>query len=335
MNLLLVLLFFTTKTLCNDAPLIQMGTKGQLQGQIITVLGVNMTEYLGVPYAHPPTHFYRFRPPCEFQNDHYWNNTYYAVHPANGCPQNIRKMGFSPYDDSNPKITNESCLKFNMWVPKSNDGRKMPVIVFFHGGSWTVRTASADKFNGSVLALKTKSIVITANFRLGFFGFAYLNNSDDIRGNMGLLDQQAMLKWINKHIEKFKGDKDSVTIFGTSSGAASVAAHLFSDGSKPYFHRGIMSSGTITQNMLTVSASIADANTRSVAKKVNCTSDKNSSITTDDDIAKCLKDKTVEELLEATKGVMAKGQMPTPFPFMPINNDTVFFNGSFKEMFKK
>uniref|UniRef100_A0A0K0FSX9 Acetylcholinesterase (inferred by orthology to a zebrafish protein) n=1 Tax=Strongyloides venezuelensis TaxID=75913 RepID=A0A0K0FSX9_STRVS len=330
--LFFILLIFITKAFCYDGPKIKFG-KGTLRGKNIKVLGVKITEYLGVPYAHPPIGFYRFAPPCEFQNDHYWNGIYNAVYLADACPQIIRVLNFSGYDSANPTNgTVESCLKFNMWVPK--DKQNMPVIVFFHGGSWTVRTASADKFNGSVLALKTSSIVIAANFRLGFFGFAYLKNSSQIQGNMGLLDQQAMLKWINKHIHLFNGNNKSVTIFGTSSGAASVAAHLFSNGSRPYFHRGIMSSGTITQMMLTVSTRIADNNTRTVAEKVNCTSKANSSITTDDLIAECLKNRTVTELLEATKNVSAKGQMPTPFPFMPINNDTVFFNGSIEDMYK-
>uniref|UniRef100_A0A0K0FDR2 Acetylcholinesterase (inferred by orthology to a zebrafish protein) n=1 Tax=Strongyloides venezuelensis TaxID=75913 RepID=A0A0K0FDR2_STRVS len=320
------------KTFCHNGTEIKFGN-GTLKGMNLNVLGKDMDVYFGVPYARPPIGFYRFASPCEFQNDHYWNGTYNAVHLADACPQIIRVMNFSGYDSANPTNgTIESCLKFNMWVPKGE--KNMPVIIFFHGGSWTVRTASADKFNGSVLALKASSIVITANFRLGFFGFAYLKNSEKIRGNMGLLDQQAMLKWINKHIHLFNGNNKSVTIFGTSSGAASVAVHLFSNGSRPYFHRGIMSSGTITQMMLTVSTRIADNNTRTVAEKVNCTSKANSSITTDDLIAECLKKRTVTELLEATKNVSARGQMPTPFPFMPINNDTVFFNGSIKDMYK-
>uniref|UniRef100_A0A0N5BSY8 COesterase domain-containing protein n=1 Tax=Strongyloides papillosus TaxID=174720 RepID=A0A0N5BSY8_STREA len=331
MKLFLILLFSITKTLCYSGPNITFG-RAILQGKNITVLGENMTEYLGVPYAHPPIDFYRFAPPCEFNDTVYWNNTYYAVHLADACPQIIRMMNFSGYDDANPKNSSESCLKFNMWVP--NGGENMSVIVFFHGGSWTVRTASVDKFNGSVLALKTKSIVIAANFRLGFFGFAYLSNSSRISGNMGLLDQQALLKFINKNIYKFNGDNTSVTIFGTSSGASSVAAHLFSEGSKPYFKRGIMSSGTITHFMSTVSTTIADNNTRSVAKKVNCTKDENSSITTDDEIAECLKRVNVTLLLKAARNVSAPGQFPTPFPFMPINKDTVFFNGSIKDMYK-
>ncbi|CEF61701.1 Acetylcholinesterase, partial [Strongyloides ratti] len=305
---------------------------GEIVGQNITVLDEEITEYLGIPYAQQPTHFWRFQPPHELEKNRF-NVTYNAVHKGEGCPQNIRVMGFEGYDASNPKNgTDESCLNLNMWVP--NNEEKMPVIVFFHGGSWTVRTGSADKFNGSVLALKTKSIVVVPNFRLGFFGFAYLSGEDGIPGNMGLLDQQMVLRWINRTIENFNGDKNEVTIFGTSSGASSVAAHLFSNNSKPLFKRGIMSSGTITHFMSTVSTKIAEANTKTVSKKVGCIKEESGETLNNKEVLECLRNKTVEDLLKATINVSAPGQMPTPFPFMPIDNDTVFFNGSIKDIFK-
>uniref|UniRef100_A0AAF5DPN0 Carboxylesterase type B domain-containing protein n=1 Tax=Strongyloides stercoralis TaxID=6248 RepID=A0AAF5DPN0_STRER len=324
-----------------------------------------MTEYLGVPYANPPIGPYRFVAPTELIENR-TNETYYAVHLADACPQIIRIMNFSGYDSSNPKNgTTESCLKLNMWVPENNE--TMPVLVFFHGGSWTVRTGSVDKFNGSVLALKTKSIVVVPNFRLGFFGFSYLSGENGISGNMGLLDQQMVLKWINRTIDKFNGDKSKVTIFGTSSGGSSVTAHLFSNNSKPLFKRGIVSSGVITHFMNTVSPIIAEINTLNVSVKVNCT-DKtvfnqtiinqnitnatsyysnitnlmlyykyiiNTTAINNTAIIKCLQNKTVTELLNATIGVRAVGQLPTPFPFAPINNDTVFFNGNINKMFKE
>ncbi|CEF61689.1 Acetylcholinesterase, partial [Strongyloides ratti] len=162
---------------------------GTIVGTKITVLGEEMTEYLGIPYSQIPMHSWRFQPPHELNKDQF-NGTYYAVHQGKGCPQHTRIMGFEGYDSLNPKEIDENCLKFNMWVPK--DEGNMPVIVFFHGGSWTVRTGSIDRFNGSVLALKTKSIVVVPNFRLGFFGFSYLSGEDGISGNMGLLDQQMV-----------------------------------------------------------------------------------------------------------------------------------------------
>ncbi|CEF61715.1 Acetylcholinesterase, partial [Strongyloides ratti] len=143
-------IFLFNLVTCYDGDPIQ-SYYGTIVGTKITVLGEEMTEYLGIPYAQIPMHSWRFQPPHELNKDQF-NGTYYAVFKSEGCPQNIRVMGFDGYDASNPKNgTDENCLKLNMWVPK--DQQNMPVIVFFHGGSWTVRTGSADKFNGSVLAL--------------------------------------------------------------------------------------------------------------------------------------------------------------------------------------
>uniref|UniRef100_A0AAF5DR20 Carboxylesterase type B domain-containing protein n=1 Tax=Strongyloides stercoralis TaxID=6248 RepID=A0AAF5DR20_STRER len=261
------LIFLITPISCYDGPKIRT-YYGKFVGKKITVLGEKMTEYLGIPYAFPPIGPLRFKKPREINKNHF-KKTYFAVHQGDACPQIIRVMNFSGYDDSNPTNgNNENCLKLNMWVPKSK--KKMPVLVFFHGGSWTVRSGSVDKFNGSVLALKTRSIVIVPNFRLGFFGFSYLSGKNGISGNMGLLDQQMVLKWTKRTIKKFNGNRSKVTIFGTSSGGSSVLAHLFSNNSKPLFQRGIVSSGTITHFMSTISPTIAEINTLNVSVMVNC-----------------------------------------------------------------
>ncbi|CEF70611.1 Acetylcholinesterase [Strongyloides ratti] len=316
MFFLIIILYILPQSLCKIIDKVET-PYGNISGTEINVLGEKITEYLGVPYAYPPKNNYRFKKPVELKKPS-WNGTYNAITLANACPQIVRFMNFSGYDASNPKnATNEECLQFNMWVPK---GKNLPVLVFFHGGSWTLRTASVDKFNGSVLALKTKSIVVTPNFRLGFFGFAYLGNGSKISGNMGLLDQQMMLKWINMAIEPFGGDKNKVTIFGTSSGASSVAAHLFSEASKPYFIRGIMSSGTITHFMSTISPKLAEANTRNVSTQLGCNGD-------DNKILECLQSKSVNELLIAASKAKQPTQPPIPFSFIPINCDDVFFKG--------
>ena len=90
------------------------------------------------------------------------------------------------------------------------------------------RTSIANfnaNYNGTGLveASDKNVIIVTFNFRVGPYGFLA---SEDVRRdgdlNAGLLDQRQAMSWIQKHIGKFGGDPDKVTIFGTSSGAGSV-----------------------------------------------------------------------------------------------------------------
>lgn len=64
-----------------------------------------------------------------------------------------------------------------------------------------------------------------------FLGFLNLG-IEECPGNFGLLDQRAALIWVKKHIKKFSGDPNNVTICGESAGSASVSYHLLSPLSK-------------------------------------------------------------------------------------------------------
>lgn len=84
---------------------------------------------------------------------------------------------------------------------------------------------------------------MTINYRLGALGFMSLPAAN-VTGNYGLLDQQMALKWIQRHISAFGGDRKRITLMGWSAGAASVGLHMLADSSKGLFHRAIMMSGT-------------------------------------------------------------------------------------------
>jgi para-nitrobenzyl esterase len=58
------------------------------------------------------------------------------------------------------------------------------------------------------------------------------------------LDQIQALKWINKNVEYFGGDKNNVTIFGESAGGLSVTILPLIEGSKGLFKRIISQSGS-------------------------------------------------------------------------------------------
>lgn len=52
------------------------------------------------------------------------------------------------------------------------------------------------------------------------------------------------LRWVKENIRSFNGDPEKVTIFGASSGGASVGLHLLSNMSKNLFHRAILQGGS-------------------------------------------------------------------------------------------
>ena len=47
--------------------------------------------------------------------------------------------------------------------------------------------------------------------------------------NLGLLDQQFALKWVQENIHLFGGNKDNVTIWGLSAGGGSVLNHVIAN----------------------------------------------------------------------------------------------------------
>lgn len=90
--------------------------------------------------------------------------------------------------------------------------------IFFFGGS--------DNYEATYF-LDKDVIFVTVNYRQGILGFLTTADSE-ASGNFGLKDQRLALKWVQENIEFFGGDKNRVTLFGISSGSASVHFHTLS-----------------------------------------------------------------------------------------------------------
>ena len=76
-------------------------------------------------------------------------------------------------------------------------------------------------------------VFVEFNYRVGLWGFlASEKVRDDGDLNVGLLDQRAAMKWVQKYISHFGGDPDHVVIHGASAGAGSVALHLTAYGGR-------------------------------------------------------------------------------------------------------
>ena len=76
---------------------------------------------------------------------------------------------------------------------------------------------------------------------IGFLSF----DTDDVPGNAGIFDQIESLRWVQKHIKYFGGNKDLVTIAGESAGSASVSILLLAKQAEGLFHRVIGESGSV------------------------------------------------------------------------------------------
>jgi len=154
-------------------------TTGLLHGTRRTVLGKEVHNYLGVPFARPPIGPLRFKKPIALEP---WNGTYYAVKQPNTCyqehfvsfPEFRGEMMWNP----NTNIS-EDCLYLNMWVPKTKTRKtNMPILIWIYGGGYMAGTATLDIYNGEILAAENSVIVVGIQYRVGSFGFLYYGNED-------------------------------------------------------------------------------------------------------------------------------------------------------------
>ena len=141
----------------------------------------------------------------------------------------------------------ENCLNLNIYAPTITTQKKLPVMVWIHGGGFISGANSLPMYDGAKLAEATNTVVVSINYRLGALGFLRLTDVTDgvitSHGNEGLEDQITALTWIQQHIEQYSGDRHQVTLFGESAGAMSIACLLVMPTAKGLFHRAILQSG--------------------------------------------------------------------------------------------
>jgi para-nitrobenzyl esterase len=197
--------------------------------------------FKGIPFAAPPVGTLRWKAPQPVVP---WPGVKNASTFGRQCMQQPYPAG-SPYASA-PQPMGEDCLFLNVWTT-ATAGAKRPVMVWIHGGGWTRGSGSTPTYDGAVLA-KKGVVVVTANYRLGVFGFlahSELTRESATRasGNYAILDHIAALRWVQKNIAAFGGDPSRVTIFGESAGSWSVNVVQASPLAKGLFHRAIGESG--------------------------------------------------------------------------------------------
>jgi para-nitrobenzyl esterase len=217
---------------------------GKVQGYEQGAISV----WKGIPFALPPTGERRFRAPQPLEP---WTGVRQATTFSPMAPQvpamgerMVGAMGAERAVDQRPM--SEDCLYLNIWSPGA--GHEMrPVMVYIHGGAFTLGSASDPWYDGTSFAANHNLVVVSLNYRLGILGFVSVQ---DLAGaeagytaNCALLDQTAALEWVRDNIVAFGGDPDQVTVMGESAGAMSIGALLGMPAARGLFQRAILQSG--------------------------------------------------------------------------------------------
>ena len=195
-----------------------------------------LSVYRGIPYAAPPTGDLRFRVARPHPG---WDDVLDCEAFGTIAPQIPNEaldgmLGLAPQEQS------EDCLFLNVWTPAADDAAR-PVMVWIHGGAFTIGSGSEGLYSGAILAARGDVVVVTINYRLGALGFLHVPSLGE--SNFGMRDQVAALRWVRDNIAAFGGDPANITIFGESAGGMSVASLMGSPEAQGLFHKAIPQSG--------------------------------------------------------------------------------------------
>ncbi|MFW9823484.1 MAG: carboxylesterase/lipase family protein [Candidatus Thorarchaeota archaeon] len=200
------------------------------QGKIKGYERDGIKKFKGIPYAEPPVGELRFKPSIPKKP---WIGVLDCTKFGPVVPQ--RDSFFTP--KPRPLQDEENCLTLNVWTPEMDDAKR-PVLFWIHGGGLSFGSGSLT--NGTNLAKLGNVVIISINYRLGIFGYLFI---EDEIANLGQLDQITALQWVRENITLFGGDPNNVTIFGQSAGAVAVSTLMVMPSAKGYFNRVISQSG--------------------------------------------------------------------------------------------
>jgi para-nitrobenzyl esterase len=205
-------------------------TAGTIRG---SVEANGVLAFKGVPYG-ADTSQRRFLPPV-------------PPPPWRGVRDALALGPIAPQPGYAGRAMSEDCLHLNVWTPAVRDGRRRPVLVWFHPGAFSSGTSNEPASDGARLSRRGDVVVVTVNHRLNAFGHLYLAEFGtpgfEDSGNAGMLDLVLALQWVRDNIGGFGGNPDLVTIFGQSGGGAKCATLMAMPAAGGLFHRVFTMSG--------------------------------------------------------------------------------------------
>ena len=176
------------------------------QGRVRGTMEDGIAVFRGIPYAEPPVGRLRFRPP---ERRRRWDGVLDATRFGDCHPQDPDPVenALMVLDRRPPE--GDDCLNLNVWTPRSRRGGACR--------SWSGSTAAASSsargadavYDGATFA-RDGIVAVTLNYRLHPAGYLFVGDRPG-SGAFGLLDQIAVLEWVQENIAAFGGDPDAVT----------------------------------------------------------------------------------------------------------------------------
>lgn len=273
MKVLLSLIFLCLSGMATAQNMIVKTEYGEVEG--ITGREKTVRIFKGIPFAAPPVGPLRWKAP---QPPKSWKGVRqckaFAASPVQNKPEPF--YCWTEEFIAQPEPLSEDCLYLNVWTTARSKREKQPVFLWIYGGGLTSGSANCAIYDGEELS-KKGVVFVSMNYRVGVLGFMAhpeLSNEsgDQVSGNYGILDQIAVLKWIQKNIAAFGGDPGNVTIAGQSAGAFGVTALIASPLARGLFHKAIAQSGSLLSNILSQDLQQAEKKGVDFMKKGNASS---------------------------------------------------------------
>jgi len=272
----------------NGAPAVSTA-QGSIQGALID----GVIQYRGIPYAKPPVGSLRWVAP---QPPDAWTGVRDGSRFGPACPQAPEVIA-----DNGPQ--SEDCLLLNVYVPPGASAQARPVFLWVHGSGTVL--GSGSYYDAAKLALATDAVVVTFNYRLGALGWLWTTGmqAEKKGGNFALQDQQAAMKWVQRHIAAFQGDAQRVTLAGQSIGANSVSVHLASPTASGLFQRALVASGVEPPGLTTPTKAAHTGD--GFATKLGCAAGP--------DQMACLRSRSVDDILRVSPIYADIGRIGVPW----------------------
>jgi carboxylesterase type B len=243
-------------------------------------------SFKGVPYAQPPVGDLRFADTVPVTP---WSATRPATEFSAGCMSVCEKNGFPHAKLMCAATLSEDCLYVNVYTPNVTKGAPLlPVIFFIHGGNYAMGAGGVPMYDGTALVMAQGVVVVTINYRLNIFGGLFTGD-DAVAGNFQTKDQREAMRWVQRNVGAFGGDKGRVTITGQSAGAFSVAVHLSSPKSNGLYAHAIMVSDPLGLPASTKADALRLG--QAAIAKINC------SMTAPVEQLRCLRAASAEDIL--------------------------------------